>query len=130
MVRCGIGFQRVNATLEKAKPPYSLGLGGDGDEIDVVQDVEDAFSVTLNTDDAHSWKTVGDVYAALLKALGKADDKKIWALFVKAVSEETGVEAGKVTKDTLLLSEAYLLDSIREATKSLWRKGRRRLKRN
>jgi hypothetical protein len=40
-----------------------LGLAGDGDEIDAVEDVEKEFGVKL--DIAPNWHTVGDIYHAL-----------------------------------------------------------------
>jgi hypothetical protein len=47
----------------------SLGLVGDGDEVDAVRDVERCFDVVLDYGHAGEWRTVGDVHAALASVL-------------------------------------------------------------
>ena len=46
----------------------SVGLGGDGDEIAAIDEVECAFDVKLDHTDARSWFTVGDVFRSVQKA--------------------------------------------------------------
>ena len=88
-------------------PPRSLGLGGDGDEIAAINEVERCFGVRLDYSDSQTWTTTGDVFAALQKTLpaeqATADDT--WARFVKAISSETGVDPSRVTRETLLLGQ-------------------------
>lgn len=88
-------------------PPQSLGLGGDGDEIAAITEVERCFGVRLDYSESQSWKTAGDVFAALQRALpaelAAADDT--WARFAKAISLETGVDHSRVTHETSLLGE-------------------------
>ena len=91
-------------------PPKSLGLGADGDEIAAIEEVERRFGVQLDTVDAAQWKTAGDVFAALLRALpahrAEADDT--WTIFTDAMCIETGVDPRKVTPETLLLGQRYI----------------------
>ncbi len=88
----------------------SLGLGGDGDEVDAIENVERAFGVVLDKRDAPSWVTVGDVYASLIKALVSdlRDREDTWERFVTALSEETGVDALKVGPETKLLAPSVM----------------------
>ncbi|SDD62144.1 hypothetical protein SAMN05444678_11763 [Sphingomonas sp. YR710] len=88
-------------------PPKSLGLGGDGDEIAAISEVERRFGVRLDYSDARHWKTAGDVFAALQQALSseQAEAVETWPLFAEAISGETGVDPTKVTADTLLLGK-------------------------
>ena len=46
-----------------------LNLGGDGDEIEAIEQVEREFGIRLDVRDAPNWITVGDVYTSLLRAL-------------------------------------------------------------
>ena len=50
--------------------PVSVGIGGDGDEVVAIQDVERLFNVQLDfTSDEPRWITAGDVLASLEKVL-------------------------------------------------------------
>ncbi|WP_294337616.1 hypothetical protein [uncultured Sphingomonas sp.] len=93
--------------IAENNPPCSLGLGGDGDEIAAIKDVENHFGVQLDYSDARNWTTVGDVFSALERELpadhASADD--IWTQFANAICMETGVDPGLVTRDTLLLGQ-------------------------
>ncbi|MGL4314823.1 MAG: hypothetical protein ACRCSO_12635 [Sphingomonas sp.] len=93
--------------IAKNHPPLSLGLGGDGDEIAAIKEVERSFGVQLDYSDSQSWATVGDVYAALQRALPakQAAADNTWARYAEAISSETGVDPSLVTHDTLLLGQ-------------------------
>lgn len=86
-------------------PPMSLGLGGDGDEINAIEDVERQFGVNLDLKDANQWTTVGHVFHALQQALPdhEAGSKETWGNFCQAITRQTGVDPTQVTADTLLL---------------------------
>ena len=91
-----------------AQPPEtleSLGLGGDGDEIDAIETVERCFGVVLDKTDAAGWVTVGDVFASLLRALppDRRDRNSAWPPFCEAICEETGADPRKIGPGTLLL---------------------------
>lgn len=88
-------------------PPRSLGLGGDGDEIAAIEEVERYFGVRLDYSNAQSWTTVGDVFAALQRTLPeeRAAAHDTWARYVEAIALETGVDPSRVTPETLLLSQ-------------------------
>jgi len=87
------------------QPPATLGLWGDGDEIAAIEEVEDQFGVKLDTSTAASWSTVGDVFAALQRALppSEAQTEETWLKFAKAIALETGVDPCQVRPTTLLL---------------------------
>jgi len=88
----------------------SVGLGGDGDEILAIRQVEDAFGVTLDDSRAHEWSTAGDVYAALLRALpaGEADRPDTWDRFATAVCRETGISPSSISPESGLLAGSGL----------------------
>ena len=88
----------------------SVGLGGDGDEIAAIEEVERTFGVTLDKADAPSWETAGDVFASLLKALPKdeAARRDVWARFADAITRETGANPARIQMDSPLLSNLRL----------------------
>ena len=90
---------------DRTGPLAVLGLGGDGDEVDAVTDVEKCFGVVLDYDDAPNWRSTGDVYASLLKALPPEtrDAPDNWARFCEAISQQTGVDPLRITPETVLL---------------------------
>ena len=91
-----------------ASSPTSVGLGGDGDELFAVDDVERAFGVKLDYADASHWHTAGDLFSSLRKAL-PADGREesvLWALFTEALSAQTGVDPETIEKDSPLLSQS------------------------
>ena len=83
----------------------SLGLGGDGDEVDAIQEVERAFAVLLDDSEAASWRTVGDVYSALRSALPpeQREAEDVWPRFTQAISSETGADPTRIGPATLVL---------------------------
>ena len=85
----------------------SLGLGGDGDEVDAIERVEAAFGVRLDVTDAVRWVTVGEVYSSLLRALSpeRRNSPEIWPIFAHAMAEETGADPARVGPATRLLGE-------------------------
>lgn len=93
--------------IAENNPPISLGLGGDGDEIAAISEVEHRFGVRLDYSNSQSWRTVGDVFAALQQALpaDRAEGGDTWRPFTEAISFETGVDPSRVTQETLLLGQ-------------------------
>lgn len=85
----------------------TLGLGGDGDEVDAIGRVEARFAITFDIADCERFVTVGDVWRALLEAfgLGEAEAAPLWTGFVDALGYETlvGDELAQVGMETRLL---------------------------
>ncbi|OYY89196.1 MAG: hypothetical protein B7Y45_13280 [Sphingomonas sp. 28-66-16] len=88
-------------------PPRSLGLGGDGDEMAAIAEVERRFGVRLDYSDSQNWTTAGDVFGALRRALPteRAAAHDTWARYAEAIASETGVDPSQVTHETLLLGQ-------------------------
>lgn len=89
--------------------PTSVGLGGDGDEIVAIDDVERAFGVKLDTANAAQWHTAGDVFASLCQALPTDDgEEDLWPRFAQVLTDQTGVDPKAIEKDSPLLSQSRL----------------------
>lgn len=88
--------------------PKSVGLGGDGDEIAAIEDVERAFGVKLDDADASRWCTAGDVFRSLQKALPAEamNSPDLWRRFAVALCGQTGVSPDSIEMDSPLLSQA------------------------
>lgn len=93
--------------MEEHKPA-SVGLGGDGDEIAAIDEIEMTFGVTLDYADAPMWQTAGDVFRSLKNALPAdiANAPDTWDRFVTALTHEVGVDPATITPDSPLLDEA------------------------
>ena len=91
--------------MEPEPPLQSLGLGGDGDEIYAIEEVETCFGIKLDKRDAVHWRTVGDVFTSLQNALPpeRRNDPEVWRQFTEAISSETGVDPRQVQPETELL---------------------------
>ena len=89
----------------QSQPLETIGLGGDGDEVDAVTAVEKHFAVSLDYGDAPGWRSAGDVFASLLKVLPPEQRERpdLWRTFATLLCRETGADASRVTPDTLLL---------------------------
>ncbi|MDC7683057.1 hypothetical protein PQU92_07200 [Asticcacaulis sp. BYS171W] len=83
----------------------SLGLGGDGDEVAAITDVEKAFGVQLNYSEATGWETAGDVFESLKRVLPTEVlvEPDLWQRFAVAISGETGADPERVSPETSLL---------------------------
>jgi hypothetical protein len=90
----------------KEESCHSVGLGGDGDEVAAIEEVEKEFGVTLDDRDAPQWHTAGDVFSSLLKALPPeaTPDPATWERFAKALARETGIDPRLITKNSPLLA--------------------------
>ena len=84
----------------------SLRLGGDGDEVEAIQNVEMEFGVCLDPTDAPNWVTVGDVYLSLLKVMPShgTDDPSVWKRFCEAICRENGADSTLVGERTQILA--------------------------
>ena len=103
-------------------PSQSVGLGGDGDEIVAIEEVEREFGVRLDYTNAHEWSTAGDVYAALLRALpaGEADQPGVWDRFAIAICRETGASPANLTLESELLSESGIWVHVADGSAIVW----------
>ncbi|HVJ00294.1 MAG TPA: hypothetical protein VM657_14645 [Sphingomonas sp.] len=89
-------------------PSQSVGLGGDGDEIEAIDDVERVFGVKLDSADAQNWLTAGDVFATLQKALTAAElnEPDLWKRFAATLCGVTGVNPDDIDRNSPLLSQS------------------------
>jgi hypothetical protein len=88
----------------------SLGLGGDGDESDAIENVEREFGVCLDPTDAPNWSTVGDVYLSLLKVMPShaKDDPSVWKRFCAAICRGSGADGTFVGERTQILAPTLI----------------------
>jgi hypothetical protein len=102
--------------------PHSVGLGGDGDEVAAIRDVEEAFGVSLDQADAPGWRTAGDVYASLCRALPPEEAARpgTWDRFASALARETGVDPQAITPDSPLLVPDSRWALVSNASAMLW----------
>lgn len=91
---------------EHGQPLKTIGLGGDGDEVDAIQAVERYFGVALNYEDASTWRTAGDVFQSLVAALpsNQRNQDTLWSTFAMIMCDETGADASRIGPETLLLA--------------------------
>lgn len=102
-------------------PPKSVGLGGDGDEIVAIDEVERAFGVKLNKTDAVQWHTAGDVFISLCNALpAEIRDDDLWSRFATVLTDQTGVDPKAIEKDSPLLSQSRLWVHVGNASAAIW----------
>jgi hypothetical protein len=100
----------------------SVGLGGDGDEVAAIRDVERAFGVKLDYADAPSWLTAGDVFRSLRKAL-PADELSgpdLWNRFAAALCAQTGVDPSGIEQGSPLLSSSRLWVHVANSSAVTW----------
>ena len=102
--------------------PKSVGLGGDGDEIVAISDVERAFGVKFDDADAPGWVTAGDLFASLQKALPEEDlsGRDVWQKFAIALSGETGANPDDIEPASPLLSESRFWARLADASAVVW----------
>lgn len=104
----------------------SLGLGGDGDEIDAIQRVEREFQINFSSEDWEGFVTVGDVWRALLVRLGLNDEEAapLRDRFVALLGEETLAddELDKVGSETVLIGGIPIGEFLRNAVRRLLRR--------
>jgi hypothetical protein len=101
--------------------PQSVGLGGDGDEIAAIDDVERAFEVKLDKADAVQWHTAGDVFMSLCKALpADLQDGNLWLRFTEVLTDQTGVDPKAIERDSPLLSQSRLWVHVANASAVVW----------
>ena len=100
----------------------SVGLGGDGDEIAAIAEVERAFGVMLDYADAPGWHTAGDVFESLQKVL-PADELNrpyLWKRFAVALSHQTGANPNEIRPDSPLLSKSRFWTRLADTSGVVW----------
>ena len=106
----------------KEKISTSVGLGGDGDEILAVADVERAFSIKLDYGDAPQWLTAGDLFASVQKVLPEQqrENPEVWERFVVALCGQTGVNPKAIEPNSPLLSQSRFWARLADASAVFW----------
>jgi hypothetical protein len=102
--------------------PVSVGLGGDGDEIASIDDVERAFGIKLDYSDAPQWLTAGNVFDSLRRALPADDQNKsdLWERFAAAICGETGVDPTTIERGSPLLSDSRFWARLADVSAVVW----------
>ena len=98
---------------------HSVGLGGDGDEIHAIEDVEEAFGVRFDASEASGWVTAGDVFRSLQRAdnnIGAGE----WLRFACALSGQTGIDPALITPESPLLSEDGIWRNLASISAGAW----------
>ena len=89
--------------------PVSVGLGGDGDEIAAIDEIEAIFGVTLDYADAPTWHTAGDVFRSLQNRLPQdvARAPDTWDRFITILSDVSGGDPARITPDSPLIDATH-----------------------
>ena len=83
----------------------SVGLGGDGDEVDAIEAAFARFGVAVPVEDAAGWASVGDVWDSLERRVpGVVAQPMAWQRFIEAVCHQTGADPRLVERETRLLA--------------------------
>lgn len=100
----------------------SVGLVGDGDEISAIDDVESAFNIKFDYDDAPSWVTAGDLFASLKRKLSAEEvaDTGLWDRFAFALSQETGIDPMSLKPESPLILEGHPWRRVHDALSWFW----------
>lgn len=103
-------------------PRMSVGLGGDGDEIVAVADVEHAFGIKLDYADAPHWLTAGDLFASVQRTLSdeQQGDPEVWGRFAVALCGQTGVNPKDIEPSSPLLSKSRFWAKLADASALVW----------
>ena len=103
-------------------PAKSVGLGGDGDEIFAIADVEHAFGIKLDYADAPQWLTAGDLFASVERALpdDKRGEPELWTRFAVALCGQTGVKPEIIEPSSPLLSHSRFCAKLADVSALLW----------
>ncbi len=107
----GIFTYRVRVSLNQQQQLETIGFGGDGDQVDAFLALERHFGVDIDDTDCSAWRTAGDAFDALLKAMPSEQRlrRSNWSEFAAIMCEETGADAKKLGPDTLLLGHPLSL---------------------
>ena len=86
-------------------PLRTVGLGGDGDEVDAIEEAFARFGLQVPVEDAPGWVTVGDAWSSVLRLAPKVGEQPAaWERFTAALCYSTGADPQEVGKDTRLLA--------------------------
>ena len=102
---CALPSRGYPADVETLRSA-SVGLGGDGDEVAAIRELERTFGVQLDTSEASRWVTAGDVFSSLARALPPQEAAKpeTWKRFAEAITSETGVDPSSIKPGSPLLT--------------------------
>ena len=100
----------------------SVGLGGDGDEIEAIEDVEKAFGVKFDPTEASNWHSAGDLFSSLCTLLPAHEIKQdnLWDRFAIALTGVTGVDPKMIKKDSPLIDINGPWSSISRSRIAVW----------
>ena len=83
---------------------FSVGLGGDGDEVEAIENAFARFGIDVPIEDAPKWTTVGDVWESLVKRLPRVHSQPdAFLRLCTALADVTGVDPREIGHETRLL---------------------------
>jgi len=96
----------VGVSLSQGQQLETIGFGGDGDQVDAFLALERHFGVDIDDTDCGAWRTAGDVFKALTEAMPVEQRLRQgnWSEFAAIMCEETGADATRLGRDTLLVA--------------------------
>ena len=90
------------------EPLRTIGLWGDGDELDAVQDAERRLGFKLPVEEAPNWLTVGDIYDSVMRHNPGADARRTWRKLVVGLCVAVGADPRRVAKETTLIERTNI----------------------
>ena len=87
---------------------HTIGLVGDGDEIEALQDAAERLGITLDHEDVRHWITVGDIYDSITRAHPSLNTHHGWQDLCSALCEAVGSDPRRVTRDTILIQDTNI----------------------
>ena len=107
------------------EPLANLGLWGDGDEVDAIEEAFRAIKSKVPKEDASNWITVADLWRSALRVAPElAESSEAWDRFRQGLSVNTYVDWRLVSPETRLLDgRGYTVLQRMIATAREWLSG-------
>ena len=73
----------------RPNPNPNIGMVGDGDEVELLEDIERAFSVRFTDDEAEAIVTLGDLHEAIMTKTDRWSSGEVWAATTRLAAQHT-----------------------------------------
>ncbi|MEO0666514.1 MAG: hypothetical protein AAFZ99_01245 [Pseudomonadota bacterium] len=91
----------------RPNPHPNIGMMGDGDDVEYLEDIERTFDISIAAQEAEQIQTIGDLHRLILSKTPRWSGDEVWASITRMASEHTSFPPENMKAEMHFLDRIY-----------------------